>query len=275
MTEERRLRETQNAKNGAKSSGRRERGADSSEPRVRNVNRASANHRVEVDEEPDNARKRDQALRKALKRALAKRTLEQSRFGIAVDRAVPKSQEKPASGSGAVDDQVTVDIRKRPAASPGTVDDQTTLDMIRTPASDNHYRIAAVRDAIATEWALDKPVQEKIDNAIDLALFFYRTVMKGDTRQTLGLVSIKGFLSDVRLEVLDLLRPNDDLTGVERALLVISTLGRDNGWKWADDVTLALFVCENEGFADKAQEISKTLPMLIDRRKLVALRKMF
>jgi hypothetical protein len=214
-------------------------------------------------------------LRKALKKALARRTLKQSEFGIAANRAAPKSQEKPTAGSDVLDDQATLDMRKRTASSPNMADDQATLDMIGTSVSDNHYKIEAVRDAIATEWALDKPVQEKIDNAIDLAIFFYRTVMKGDTRQTLGLVSIEGFSSDVRQEVLDLLRPNDDLIGVERALLVISTLGRDDGWKWADDVTLALFICENEGFADKAQVISKTLPMLIDRQKLAAIRQMF
>lgn len=228
-----------------------------------------------MDEEPDNARKRDQALREALKKALAKRTLKQSGSGIAADRTVPKTHEGPAAGSDAVDDEATLVVHEWPVASAGTLDDQATLDMIGTSASDNHYKIAAVRDAVAAEWALDKSIQEKIDNAIDLALFFYKTVMKGDTRQTLGLVSIEGFISDVRREVMDLLRPNGDLIGVERALLVISTLGRDEGWKWADDVTLALFVCKNEGFAEKAREITKTLPMLIDQSKLHALRKVF
>lgn len=228
-----------------------------------------------MNKESNNARKRDRALREALKKALARRALKQPEFAITADRAVPKSHERKAAGSDAVDNQATMDMRKRPATSSGAVDDQATLDMIGTSPSDNHYRIEAVRDAIANEWALYKPIQEKIDNAIDLALFFYRTVMKGDTRQTLGLMSIEGFLGDVRREVLDLLRPNDDLTGVERALLVISILGRDDGWNWVDDVTLALFVCENGGFAEKAQEIKKTLPMLIDQPKLDALRKVF
>ncbi len=212
--------------------------------------------------------------------------------GTKADRAAAKTHERPAPVSGAVDDQATPVLTgtsadaatadravattgEKPATVSEADDEQATLDMTDPSEPDNHYKVEAVRDAIAAEWALKRPRLEKIENAFDLALFFYRNVMKGDTRQTLGLASIEGFQRDIRREVLDLLRPDDELTGVKRALLIISTLGRDKGWKWADDVTLALFVCENEGFVEKAREIGKSLPMLIDRRKLAALRKMF
>jgi hypothetical protein len=214
--------------------------------------------------------------------------------GTASDRTVARTRKRSVNASDAEDDQATPALigaarrdtkaeravartLEQPVTGSDAEGDQATLDMVGTSEPDNQYKVEAVRDAIAAEWALEKPNREKVDNAIDLALFFYRTAVKGDTRQTLGLTSIEGFRRDVRREVLDLLHPNDELTGVKRVLLIISTLGRDKEWKreWADDVTLALFVCENEGYTNKARAIGETLSMLIDRQKLAALRKMF
>ncbi len=214
---------------------------------------------VDAEEDLESARERDRALREALSNTFSSET----------DKG--KEDAKDSRAEEEADEETTV----RSFRPQKDYDRLSELDFTRTTATHDHDKAKAVREAIAEEWASDKPMQEKIENAIELALYFYRIVMKGDTAKTLGLLSIEGFQKGIRRQVRDWLQPDDDLAGVGQALRIISTLGRDKGWRWADDVTLALFNCENEGFTNKANEIRETLPMLINKKKLAVMKKLF
>lgn len=211
---------------------------------------------LDAEEGPESARKRDKALREALSNTFSSET--------------EKGSDDPSTSG-----ETGGEMSARSSRPPERRRRFSESDFTSTTAQHDHDKVKAVCDAVADEWASDKPIGEKIENAIDLALYFYRIVMSGDTKITLGLIAIHGFQKDIRRQVRGLLEPDDDLAGVGQALRIISTLGRDKGWRWADDVTLALFNCENAGFAEKAKEIEETLPMLINRKKLAALRKMF